>query len=191
MLDFKSNRSPVLARRGMVASSQPLASQAGLAILMQGGNAADAAVAVAAALNVTEPYSTGLGGDCFALFYQASTGKVTAINGSGRAPAGLSIDLLQREGLSELSPLSAHTVTVPGACAGWCDFIEKHGSMPLSTILEPAIRLAEEGFPVAPITAHFWREYTENKLKTSPGGLALTLNGRGPEAGEILKFGYS
>src|SRR5258708_17514215 len=90
---FRSQRSPILARRGMVASSQPLATQAGLSILMQGGNAADAAVATAAALGVTEPYSTGLGGDCFALFYEASTGKLTALNGSGRALRQLSLHL--------------------------------------------------------------------------------------------------
>src|SRR4051794_34549161 len=92
--EFHSYRSPVVARRGMVASSQPLASQAGLSILMKGGNAADAAVATAAALNVTEPASTGLGGDCFALYYEAKAKNIRAMNGSGRAPAGLSIELL-------------------------------------------------------------------------------------------------
>src|SRR5258705_13739489 len=96
---FHSYRSPVVSRRGMVACSQPLASQAGLSILMKGGNAADAAVAMAAALNVTEPASTGLGGDCFALFYDAKTKKISALNGSGRAPAGLSIELLAHQHL--------------------------------------------------------------------------------------------
>ena len=187
MIQFNSRRSPVLARRGMVASSQPLASQAGLSILMAGGNAADAAIAIAAALNVTEPYSTGLGGDCFALFYEAATGQITALNGSGRAAAGLSLDLLTRQGFSELPPLHAHTVTVPGACAGWCDLIERHGTLPLSTILAPAIRLASDGFPVAPLTAHFWRELAEQKLRQTPGGLTLTIDGRGPEAGEIFR----
>src|ERR1051325_5609714 len=97
--EFNSRRSPVYARRGMVASSQPLASQAGLSILMKGGNAADAAVATAAALNVTEPASTGLGGDCFSLFYDAKTKKISALNGSGRAPAKLSIELLRQQHL--------------------------------------------------------------------------------------------
>ncbi|HEX2914211.1 MAG TPA: gamma-glutamyltransferase [Chloroflexia bacterium] len=187
MLNFKSNRSPVLACRGMVASSQPLASQAGLSILMQGGNAADAAVAVAAALNVTEPYSTGLGGDCFALYYDASSKKVTAINGSGRAPAGLSFDYLKEQGLVAIPAMHGLAVTVPGACAGWCDLIEKHGTMPLSTVLNPAIYLAEEGFPVAPITAHFWREFGEERLSQSPGGQSLLINGRGPRDGEIFR----
>ena len=186
---FQSYRSPVVARRGMAASSQPLASQTGLSILMQGGNAADAAVAMAAALNVTEPTSTGIGGDCFALFYEAASGQVTALNGSGRAPAGLSLDLVARQGLirdGQMPPYHAHTVTVPGACAGWCDLIARHGSMPLGAILAPAIALAEDGFPVAPLTAYFWARGAENQLRTAAGGQALTLGGRGPRPGEIF-----
>src|SRR5512138_2872906 len=107
-LDFVSRRSPVLARHGMVAASQPLAAMAGTRILLRGGNAADAAIATAAALNVTEPTSTGLGGDCFALFYDAHTRAVTALNGSGRAPAALTIERIRRDGLfSNLqSPIS-------------------------------------------------------------------------------------
>jgi gamma-glutamyltranspeptidase/glutathione hydrolase len=175
----------------MVASSQPLASQAGLSILMLGGNAADAAVAVAAALNVTEPTSTGIGGDCFALYYDAQAQRVTALNGSGRAPAALTIDLIAQQSLisnSQISnPFHPHTITVPGACAGWCDFIERHGSLPLKEILAPAIRLAEDGFPVAPLTSHFWQRGAERQLLHAPGGLALTINGRGPRAGEIFR----
>ena len=196
---FDSYRSPVLARRGMVASSQPLASQAGLSILVQGGNAADAAVATAAALNVTEPTSTGIGGDMFALFYDARARQVTALNGSGRAPTALTIDLLEQQNLisnrqskisnqtRQLPPYHAHTVTVPGACAGWCDLITRHGTMPLAEILAPAIGLADEGFPVAPLTAHFWQRGAENQLASAPGGRALTLDGRGPRAGEIFR----
>lgn len=186
MLSFKSNRSPFLARRGMVASSQPLATQAGLAVLMGGGNAADAAIATAAALGVTEPYSTGLGGDCFALFYEARSGQVTALNGSGRAPKALSLDLLKAQGLEGLPLYHAHTVTVPGTVAGWCDFLERHGTMPLAELLAPAIRLAEKGFPVAPITAHFWREFGQLKLRNNFGGPALLPNGVGPADGEIF-----
>ncbi len=187
---FTSHRSPVLARRGMVASSQPLASQAGLAILMAGGNAADAAVAMAAALNVTEPTSTGIGGDCFALFYAAGSGRVTALNGSGRAPAGLTLELIERQGLNqggELPPFHAHTVTVPGACAGWCDLVGQHGRLPLAAVLTPAIDLAEAGFPVAPITAYHWARGAENQLRSAPGGQALTIGGRAPRAGEVFR----
>lgn len=185
---FNSRRSPVYAMRGMVASSQPLASQAGLSILMQGGNAADAAVAAAAALNVTEPTSTGLGGDCFALFYNASTGEVTALNGSGRAPSGLTLELLCEQGFGEeLPPFHAHTITVPGACAGWCDLIDRHGTLDMADILAPAIRLAEEGFPVSPLTAYFWERGAKRQLINSPGGRELMIDGRGPRAGEIMR----
>jgi gamma-glutamyltranspeptidase/glutathione hydrolase len=185
---FNSRRSPVFTRRGMVAASQPLAVAAGLEVLSQGGNAADAAVASAAALSVTEPGSTGLGGDCFALFYEAATGRVSALNGSGRAPAGLTLERLQREGLGEaLPPLHAYTVTVPGACAGWCDLTARHGRLPLSVTLAPAIRLAEEGFPVAPLTAFFWQESVEELLYRSPGGQEFMIEGRAPRAGEIFR----
>jgi gamma-glutamyltranspeptidase/glutathione hydrolase len=172
----------------MVASSQPLASMAGMEILMRGGNAADAAVAVAAALNVTEPTSTGLGGDCFALFYDGHSGKVTALNGSGRAPAALTLELLRKQGFdTELPPFHAHTVTVPGACAGWCELIERHGTLEMSTILAPAIRLAEEGFPVAPLTAYYWERGARRQLASAPGGRILTIDGRGPRAGEVFR----
>src|SRR5512136_2497896 len=112
---FNSRRSPVYGTRGVVASSQPLASEAGMRILQRGGNAADSAVAVAAALNVTEPCSTGMGGDCFALFYDSSNGHVLGLNGSGRAPAGLSSERLIADGFMKMPSNGVHTVTVPGA----------------------------------------------------------------------------
>jgi len=186
-LPFASRRSPVYATRGVVASSQSLASQTGLEVLMRGGNAADAAVATAAALNVTEPCSTGLGGDCFALYYEEASGTITALNGSGRAPAGLSLDLLREEGLSNaLPPYHAHTVTVPGACAGWCDLAERHGSLGLDAILAPAVRLAEEGFPVSSLTANAWAHGVP-QLRGSRGGKALLIRGRAPKAGEVFR----
>ena len=185
---FHSRRSPVYSRRGMVAASQPLAVAAGLEILAAGGNAADAAVATAAALNVTEPTSTGIGGDCFALFYGATARQVTALNGSGRAPAALTLERLEREGFGrELPPYHPHTITVPGACAGWCDLVEQHGRLPLPRVLTPAVRLAEEGFPVAPITAYFWQRGAERQLAQAPGGRELTIDGRGPRPGEIFR----
>ena len=186
-LEFTSRRSPVYGLGGMVATSQPLAVAAGLEILSKGGNAADAAVATAAALNVTEPTSTGLGGDCFALYFEASSGQITALNGSGRAPAGLSIERLRKEGFTDnLPPFHPYTITVPGACAGWCDLLARHGRLPISQVLAPAIRLAEEGFPVSPITSYFW-ERSAKRLCDVPGGIELTINGRAPRAGEIFR----
>ena len=187
-LPFNSRRSSVYGKGGMVATSQPLATAAGLEILAKGGNAADAAVAAGAALNVTEPTSTGIGGDMFALFYSANTARVTALNGSGRAPASLTLDRLKKEGFSSaLPPFHAHTVTVPGACAGWFDLIEKHGSLSMAEILAPAIRLAEVGFPVAPITAKSWQRGAERQLKSALNGHELTIDGRGPNVGEIFR----
>lgn len=195
-IPFNSRRSPVVSRRGIVAASQPLAVAAGLEVLAKGGNAADAAVATAAALNVTEPTSTGLGGDCFALYYDSQSKQVSALNGSGRAPAGLTIERVRNEGLisddrqvaeQELPPFHPYTITVPGACAGWCDLNERYGRLPMSAVLTPAIRLAEEGFPVAPITAYFWGRGAKNQLKTAINGKELTIEGRGPNPGEIFR----
>jgi gamma-glutamyltranspeptidase/glutathione hydrolase len=184
---FLSRRSPVYGMGGMVATSQPLAVAAGLEILTQGGNAADAAVATAAALNVTEPTSTGLGGDCFALYYEASSGQISALNGSGRTPASLSLERLRKEGFTnELPTFHVYTITVPGACAGWCDLLERYGSLHLSQVLAPAIRLAERGYPVAPITAYFWSR-SADRLSKVPGGIELTIHGRAPQAGEIFR----
>ena len=171
----------------MVASSQPLATAAGLEMLRRGGNAADAAVATAAALNVTEPTSTGIGGDMFALFFEARRGRITALNGSGRAPAALTLDRLRQEGIKDLPADHPYTVTVPGACAGWCDLLTRHGTLPLAEVLAPAIQLAEEGFPVAPVTAYFWQRGAQGLLSSSLNGRELTIDGRGPEPGEIFR----
>jgi gamma-glutamyltranspeptidase / glutathione hydrolase len=185
---FNSRRSPVVARGGIVAASQPLAVAAGLTIMAQGGNAADAAVAAAAALNVTEPTSTGIGGDAFALFYDASTRRVSALNGSGRAPQALNLERLRQEGFQqELPPYHPYTITIPGACAAWSDMVERHGRLDLGRVLTPAIRLAEEGFPVAPVTAWFWQRAAERQLAHAPGGQEMTIEGRGPRAGEIFR----
>src|SRR5574340_130020 len=140
-LPFRSRRSSVYARHGMVASSQPLATEAGLELLRSGGNAADAAVATAAMLALTEPCSTGLGGDCFALFYDGSSGGLSALNGSGRAPRELTLDLLMHQGFAKTRPpFHAHNVTVPGACAGWCDLVDRHGTLEMDRILGPAVQ---------------------------------------------------
>ncbi len=187
-LQFQSHRSPVFVLGGMCAATQPLAVAAGLKALQAGGNAADAAVAIAAALNVTEPTSTGLGGDCFALYYDANSRKVFALNGSGRSPASLSLERLKKEGYAEqLPPYHPYTITVPGACAGWCDLVERFGRLSLSTTLAPAIHLAEKGFPTAPMTAYFWQRAAQNQLGKALNGIELTISGRGPQAGEIFR----
>ena len=160
---FPSRRSVVHSANGIVACTQPLAAQAGQRILRVGGNAADAAVAVAAALNMTEPSSTGIGGDMFCLFYNAKTKKIESLNGSGRSSRSGSLqqmrkDLGYRSGETGSIPMSSvHSVTTPGAAAGWVDAVEKLGSgkLTLHDILKPAIELGEEGFPVSELASTF------------------------------------
>ncbi len=174
--------------KGMVATSQPLAVAAGLEMLAAGGNAVDAALAAAAALNVTAPTSTGIGGDCFAMFFEAKTSQIRAINGSGRAPQSLTLERLRGEGFfDELPPYHPYTITVPGACAAWVDLAQAFGRLTLPQILAPAIRLADEGFPVAPLVAHAWAAGVENQLSTAPNGRELTIDGRAPRAGELFR----
>ncbi|BBD07032.1 gamma-glutamyltransferase family protein [Desulfovibrio ferrophilus] len=183
---FDSRRSPVYAKGGMAAASQPLAVEAGLSMLRRGGNAADAAVAMAAVLAVTEPASTGPGGDAFALFFEAETGRVHGLNGSGRSPQGLTFDLLKQRGLKELPARSALSVTVPGAISAWCSLLERHGTLPLGAVLEPAIRHATDGFPVGPVSADLWASGAQEVLGSAPGGQALLRGGKAPRAGQLV-----
>lgn len=167
-----------------MASSQPLASHAGLQALLAGGNAADAAVAMAAVLAVTEPCSTGLGGDAFALHYCAAQRSVSAINGSGRSPAALPPCGIGGERPADSSGLA---VTVPGAAAAWGDVLRRHGSWSLARALAPAIALAREGFPVGPVTAHAWRSAAARLRALSPAGCGLlAADGEAPRAGALF-----
>ncbi|ORY48711.1 gamma-glutamyltranspeptidase [Rhizoclosmatium globosum] len=177
----------------MVSSSQPLASLIGRKILDQGGNAADAAVAVAAALAVTEPCSTGIGGDAFCLFYDAKSKTVKALNASGRCPEALTIEKLRSLGFEgdSVPNTSAHSVTVPGAAAGWVDTVDLFGSkrLSLAQILEPATELAERGFPVSELTAQFWKRGEQRIMNASPNGHEMLRHGKAaPAAGEIMKL---
>jgi len=185
--DHFSHRSPIYSRKGMVASSQPLATAIGLDILRSGGNAASASIAVAAALNVTEPTSTGIGGDVFILYYSAIEKKVVALNGSGRAPGNLTLDLVKSKFPESLPALHPYTITVPGACAAWVDFNEKYGNRKLRQLLEPAIQLAEIGFPVSPITSYFWQRSAQSLLNRSINGTELLINGEAPLPGQIFR----
>ncbi|OLS26468.1 MAG: putative gamma-glutamyltransferase YwrD [Candidatus Heimdallarchaeota archaeon LC_2] len=172
-----------------MASSQPLAAEAGLRILQKGGNAADAAVATAAALNVTEPTSTGLGGDMFALYFDNKPKKVFGINGSGRSPKDLTLNKVNQDGyLDDLPIFHAHTITVPGAAAGWIDTIEKYGTLSMSDVLRPAIELARDGFPVSDITARAWEAGAKKQLSLGPNSNEMLLNHHAPKVGEMMKI---
>jgi len=187
--DFKSRSSMVVARRGMTAASHPLAAQAGLNILRMGGNAADAAIAAAAVLNVTEPAATGVGGDCFALFYDAATDKVTALNGSGRAPAALKLEDLRAKGLAQIPERSPDAVTVPGAVMGWYDLLTQHGTMTLANVLADAIHYARDGFPVSPIVGAKWgNPTTEAFLKSGSNTEDYLPYGSAPRVGQVVRL---
>jgi gamma-glutamyltranspeptidase/glutathione hydrolase len=154
---FNSRRSPVFARRGIVASAHPLASLAGVRMLQDGGNAVDAAVAAAAVLGVVEPYQTGLGGDAFALLYGARDRRVRALNASGPAPAAATLDWFRARGLDTIPRQSPLAWTVPGCVDGWSQMLAGHGRRSLREVLLPAIEYAQEGFPVAPGDARSWK----------------------------------
>src|SRR5712692_9814452 len=139
---FPSRRSMVVSSKGIVATTQSLASAAGMRILMQGGNAFDAAVAASAAMNVTEPMTNGIGGDMFALNYVAETKKVTALNGSGRAPHKATLKYFQDHGHATMPQFGMLAVTVPGAVDGWATLLDAHGTLRLGQVLQPAIELA-------------------------------------------------
>ncbi|PPQ62973.1 hypothetical protein CVT24_006079 [Panaeolus cyanescens] len=188
---FPSRRSVVYGTKGIVSSSQPLATEAGLEILRKGGNAADAAVATSAALNVTEPSCCGIGGDAFCLFYDAKTKSVRALNGSGRAPKRLDIDYLNSRGVYNRIPLTdLNSVTVPGAAAAWVDTIENFGSGAVSRadIFAPAIRLAEEGVPVSEIHGWAWQKSEDLIKNASPNGDEMLLNGKAPLPGQVIQL---
>ncbi len=184
---FDSRRSPVLALNGMVATSQPLAAQAGLQVLIQGGNAVDAAVAAAAVLNVVEPESTGVGGDMFALIWRNDEKQVRALNGSGRAPAAASIDQLQAAGHDRMPQDGTFSVSIPGTVHGWETILNAHGTMSLAETLQPAIRYAEEGFPVSDYIAYQWSGQGA-RLAALPSGQEMLLDGRPPRQGEVMRL---
>lgn len=167
----------------MVATSQTRAVDAGLEIFAAGGNAIDAAIATAAALAVTEPCSNGLGGDCFALVYDAASQSVDALNGSGRCPSALTLDIAG----DAFEPFSAHAVTVPGAVRGWFDLRDRYGTLPMDALLAPAIALATEGFEVGEVTAHGWARGAAAQLCLWPHSAELLIDGQPPAAGEVFR----
>lgn len=188
--DFRSRRSMLTARRGMVSSSSALASQAGVSVLRAGGNAADAAIATAAVLTVVEPASTGIGGDCFALYYDAKTRTLSALNGSGRAPSALTLEVVRQAhpNATQMPIYSPHAVTVPGAVRGWEDLLNRHGRMSLREVLADAIHYARQGFPVAPVFGAAWQTYGA-WLAARPDTGDYLPNGKPPQVGQMVQLG--
>src|SRR6185436_16685364 len=183
----KAGRSVVRAQHGMVATSQPLASQVGLEVLKRGGNAVDAAIAMAAVLNVTEPMMTGVGGDMFAIVYWAKTKELKGLNASGRAPRALSLDYFAKNNIKRMPEFGMTSITVPGAVDGWTTLRDKYGTMKLADLLAPAIGYAENGFPVMEKAAEDWNAEVQ-KLKRTPAAASnYLIDGRAPRPGEIFR----
>lgn len=190
---YASRRRVVHAKRGMVCTSQPLASQAGLTILQQGGNAIDAAIATAICQTIVEPTNNGLGSDCFALVWTG--GKLHGLNGSGYAPQRLTPEAVAASGATEKMPLRGwEAVTIPGAPSAWAELHKRFGRLPFAKLFEPAIYYAEQGYPVSPIVARFWQEGIDaltpykNNPAIAPWFATFDVHGNGvaPQTGELV-----
>jgi gamma-glutamyltranspeptidase/glutathione hydrolase len=182
-----ATRSVVWAQHGMVCAAQPLAVQAGLEMLKAGGTAVDAAIAANACLGLMEPTANGLGGDLFALVWDPSTRQVVGLNASGRAPLALTADQVKPDSDGTIPLYSPFSWTVPGACDGWFTLHAKYGKLPMRQILAPAIRYAEEGFPLSPVIAGDWGRSTK-VFADKPGFKEVFMpGGRAPHEGELFK----
>jgi gamma-glutamyltranspeptidase/glutathione hydrolase len=181
-------RSTVFGTAGVVACEHPAAAVAGIRALDAGGTAADACVAMAAVLAVVAPMMTGIGGDAFLLHYDAASGRVRGLEGAGRAGRDASIEAMRARGHADMPERGGEPITVPGAVRLWDDAAAALGRMPLATLLEPAVRLAEEGFPVAEVSARMWQEAEPLLARNEAAAAALLPGGRAPRAGELVRL---
>ena len=178
-------RSMVVTKYGIVAAPQFLASQAGAHILEEGGNAIDAAIAANAVMGVVQPYVNGMGGDLFALYYEAKTGKLYALNSSGWTPKALTIDYMKAHHIDSIDPIGVHTIDIPGCVAGWQALKDRFGTLPFSTTLAPAIFYAQNGFPLAERNARYW---VSKRFMQQPGYQQTYLpNGVAPKLGDLFQ----
>src|SRR5579859_4410678 len=185
--DRSQTRSMVISKGGIVASESPLASQAGVRILERGGNAVDAAIATNAMMGVVEPMMNGIGGDLFAIVYDAKANKLYGMNASGWAPKGLTIEFLQKQGLRTMPQSGVNSITVPGVVDGWQKLADKFGRRKLADDLASAIRTARDGFPVPEWDAAYWAAEVD-LLRTDDAATTLYLpNDRPPKVGDIFK----
>ena len=182
-----ATRSEIIAQHGMACTSQPLASQAALEILKKGGNAIDAAIAANAVLGLVEPVSNGIGGDLFAIVWDAKTKKLYGLNASGRSPESLTLDYFKKEGYSRIPSHGPLPVSVPGCVDGWFELHDKFGKLPMQEVLKPAINYAENGFPVTELIAYYWQG-NARYLQRFPNFKEIFMpEGKAPEKGEIFK----
>jgi gamma-glutamyltranspeptidase/glutathione hydrolase len=185
--DRSQGRSMTLARKGIVAAEQPLAAQAGVTILSQGGNAIDAAVAVNATMGVVSPMMCGIGGDLFALVYEAKTGKLHGLNASGWAAQGLTASVLKAQGATSMPQTGIQTITVPGAVEGWHQLLKRFGRKNFQEVLAPAIRYAKEGFPVSELVADYWKSSEATLKKSASSARTFLPGGHAPGLGDIFR----
>lgn len=182
-----ASRSEVMAKNGMAATSQPLATQVALEILRKGGNAIDAAIAANATLGLMEPTGCGIGGDLFAIVWDTESGKLHGLNASGRSPRSLTLGEFKKQGFQKVPSTGPLPVSVPGCVSGWFELHKKFGKLPMNEVLAPAIRYCEEGFPLSELIAHDWARGAEI-LKDEPGFSSVYLpGGKAPKKGEIFR----
>jgi gamma-glutamyltranspeptidase/glutathione hydrolase len=180
-------RSMVVSQNGIVAAESPLAAQAGVRILESGGNAVDAAIATNAMMGVVSPMMNGIGGDLFAIVYDAKANKLHALNASGWAPKGLTIELLHKQGLQEMPQTGVHTITVPGAVDGWQKLADKFGRKKLGEDLEAAIQTAKSGYPVTEWVAMYWGAAVDYLRGDAEASKVYLPNDRAPKVGEVFR----
>ena len=182
-----ATRSEVIAKNGAAATSHPLATQVAIEVLKKGGTAIDAAIAANATLGLMEPTGCGVGGDLFAVVWSAKDQKVYGLNASGRSPKDLTLKYFQDNGMKKIPAFGALPVTVPGAVDGWFELHKKFGKMPMNEILDPAIKYAEEGFPLTELIAYYWG-LSSNRFKSYPNFKeTYMIDGKAPEEGDIFK----
>ena len=184
---YKTGRSVVMAKNGMVATSQALATQIGLDVLRQGGTAIDAAIAADAALGLMEPMSCGLGGDLYAIVWDNKTKKLYGLNASGRSPYKATREVFQKLGLREIPEYGPLSWSVPGCASGWDELHRKFGKMPLADILAPTIEYANDGFPVTEVIAGFWSAARKKLSQTPDAARTYLPQGNAPRAGDVFK----
>ncbi|RTY87539.1 gamma-glutamyltransferase [Flavobacterium sp. GSN2] len=186
-----ASRSEVIGQHGMVASSQPLATQIGIDILKKGGTAVDAAIAVNAALGLMEPTGSGIGGDLFAIVWEAKTKKLYGLNASGRSPKALTLEYFTKNNITHIPPSGPLPVSVPGCVDGWFELHNKFGKLPMQDILKPSIKYAEEGFPTTELIAYYLQVTINKYMKQYPNiKETYTVDGKLPQKGDIIKNQY-
>lgn len=185
-----ATRSEVIAQHGMAATSQPLATQVALDILKAGGSAVDAAIAANAVLGLVEPTGNGMGGDLFAIVWDAKTGKLHGLNASGRSPYDLTLDYFKKNNITKIPSFGPLPVSVPGCVDGWFELHGKFGKLPMEQVLAPAIKYAKEGFPVSELIAYYWNSNSRS-LKNFPGFAEIFMpDGKAPGKGDIFRNPY-